>query len=34
VLLVDLVSGTTSFPTAIQPYGGGVFAPAAAGSDD
>jgi hypothetical protein len=32
VLLVDLVSGTTSFPTAIQPYGGGVFAPAAAGS--
>jgi hypothetical protein len=30
LLLVDLVSGTTSFPTAIQPYGGGVFAPAPA----
>jgi hypothetical protein len=31
VLLVGLVSGTTSFPTAIQPYGGGVFAPAGDG---
>jgi hypothetical protein len=30
LLLVDLVGGTTSFPTAIQPYGGGIFAPAQA----
>jgi Tol biopolymer transport system component len=32
VLLVDLVSGSTGFPTAIQPYGGSVFAPAPAGN--
>jgi hypothetical protein len=30
LLLLDLAGGTTSFPTAIQPYGGGVFAPAPA----
>jgi hypothetical protein len=33
LLLVDLASGSTSFPTAIQPYGGGVFAPAPAGKN-
>jgi WD40 repeat protein len=33
VLLVDLASGTTSFPTALQPYGGGVFAAAPAVKD-
>jgi hypothetical protein len=34
LLLVDLVSGSTSLPTAIQPYGGGVFAPTPAGKDN
>jgi hypothetical protein len=33
-LLVDALSGVTSFPTAFQPYGGGVFAPTPASSKD
>jgi hypothetical protein len=36
-MLVDVASGITSFPTAMQRYGGGVFAPAAtadSGHDD